>query len=411
MRIYIISDQSSRAGIYGVGTYVRSLCDCAASCGYSYSIVHLVSDLIEPSLEEDEDGTQHYYLPGIEGKMETSIYYKSVVYTLRDLVADMDERALFHLNAHLQHEMIGELRHLFPNCLILYSIHYFNWIFSLSGSTNYLKEILLENIKLWGTLSAQCIRNDFRKEQMLFREVDRVLCLSHFAYDVVANIAGIETERLSLVYNGLKDGRKAYSEDELLEIRKKYSLDLSEKIILFAGRLDQLKGVVHIIKAYKELKKAYPHCHLVMVGEGDFPYYLEIAEETCGSILFTGRLEKVKLYELYAIADMGVMQSFHEQCSYVGIEMMMHGLPIIGTNSSGLDEMIIEGETGLKLPVIEQNYQVDVDIHLLKEKMLYILRNDEMRALMSRNARARYENVYSDKVMEREMRSIYKSLK
>jgi len=353
---------------------------------------------------------QHYYLPGVEGKTETSMYFKSIVYTLRDLVADKDERALFHLNAHLQHQMVGELRHLFPNCLILYSIHYFNWIFSLSGSTNYLKEILFKDIKLWGTLSAQCIRHDFCQEQMLFREVDRVLCLSRFAYDVVANISGIEAERLSLVYNGLKDERKAYTEDELLEIRRKYSLDVSEKIILFAGRLDQVKGVVHIIKAYKELKKEYTNCHLVMVGEGDFPYYLEIAEETCGSILFTGRLEKVKLYELYAIADMGVMQSFHEQCSYVGIEMMMHGLPIIGTNSSGLDEMIIEGETGLKLPVIEQNYQADVDIYLLKEKMLYILQNDEMRKLMSRKARERYENVYSEKVMEQAMRTIYKSL-
>jgi len=410
MRIYIISDQSSRAGIYGVGTYVRSLCDCAASCGYSCSIVHLVSNLIDPSLEEDKERVIHYYLPGIEGKTETSIYFKSIVYTLRDLVEDTDERALFHLNAHLQHQMVGELRHLFPNCLIFYSIHYFNWIFSLSGSTNYLKEILFKDIKVWGTLSAQSIRNDFRQEQILFREVDRVLCLSRFACDVVENIAGIETEQLSLVYNGLKDERKSYSKDELLDIRRKYCLDVSEKIILFAGRLDQVKGVVHIIKAYKELKKEYPNCHLVMVGEGDFSYYLEIAEETCGSILFTGRLKQVKLYELYAIADVGVMQSFHEQCSYVGIEMMMHGLPIIGTNSSGLDEMIIEGETGLKLPVIEQNFQADVDISLLKEKMLYILQNDEIRALMSRKARERYENAYSDKVMEREMRAIYKSL-
>lgn len=410
MKIYCISDQTSRAGIYGVGTYVRSLGVCAASCGYSFSIVHLVSDLIDPYFETDDEGVIHYFLPGIEEKTETSIYFKGIAYTLRDLVEDDGERALFHLNAHLQHQMIGELRHLFPNSLILYSIHYFNWIFSLSGSTNYLKEILFKDIRVWGTLSAKCIRNDFHQEQMLFQEVDRALCLSRFAYDVVTDIAGIDAKQLSLVYNGLKDERKVCSNEELLNIRKKYSLDLSEKIILFAGRLDQVKGVVHIIKAYKELKKEYPDCHLVMVGEGDFSYYLEVAEETCGSILFTGRLEQAKLYELYALADVGVMQSFHEQCSYVGIEMMMHGLPIIGTNSSGLDEMIIEGETGLKLPVIEQNYQADVDIYLLKDKLRCVLENEEMRASMSRKARERYENVYSEKVMERAMRTVYESL-
>ena len=409
MRVYIIAEQSSRAGIYGVGTYIRSLCDCVEYCGYRCSIIHLGSEKKSLIVEKDGLGVEHFYFPEIEGMKETPIYYKSIVYILRDLIADREERSFFHLSSHAQLWMIRELRSYFPDCVVLYSIHYFNWIFSLSGSTNYLNDILSGNDQAWNAHFAKCIRNDFRQEQILFRKVDKVLCLSRFAYNVVTTIAGIDPNQLFLVYNGLKDERIVRSLEDIQRIKKKYNLPLHEKIILFAGRLDQVKGVVHIIKAYKELKKEYTDCHLVMIGEGDFPYYLEIAEETCGSILFTGRLAKDKLYELYSIADFGVMQSFHEQCSYVGIEMMMHALPIIGTNSSGLDEMIVEGETGLKLPVIEQNNSADVDIDLLKDKMLVLLQNSERREYMSQKARERFEKCYSIEVMEQKMSYLYKS--
>ncbi len=410
MRIYILSDQNSRAGMYGIGTYVRSLCECASYCGFPYSIVHLASEYIEPAFEEDESGVQHFFFPGIEDMKLTPIYYISLVYTLRDLTPDKEERALFHLNNHIQLEMIQALRDCFPHCVILYSIHYFNWIFSLSGSTNYLIDILTGNDTAWNARFAQCIRSDFHQEKRLFREVDQVLCLSNFAYDLVTTLSGIAPIRLSLVYNGLKDERKVYSLEDTQSIRRKYNLSASEKIVLFAGRLDELKGVSHIIKAYIELKKEYADCRLVMVGDGDFSRYLEIAKEACGKILFTGRLTKDMLYELYSIADVGVMQSFHEQCSYVGIEMMMHGLPIIGTNSTGLDEMILEGETGLKLPVIEHGNRADVDIALLKDKMLFLLQNKTLREEMSRKARHRYEIYYSDEVMAREMMSVYTNM-
>ena len=43
------------------------------------------------------------------------------------------------------------------------------------------------------------------------------------------------------------------------------------------------------------------------------------------------------------------MPSLYEQCSYVGIEMMMHGLPIIGTTAPGLDEMIDNREDKVQI--------------------------------------------------------------
>lgn len=70
-------------------------------------------------------------------------------------------------------------------------------------------------------------------------------------------------------------------------------------------------------------------------------------------IIFSGRLPKELIYKFYQIADVGILPSFAEQCSYVAIEMMMHGLPIVGTDSTGLSEMIIDGENGYKVNLNE----------------------------------------------------------
>ena len=62
-----------------------------------------------------------------------------------------------------------------------------------------------------------------------------------------------------------------------------------------------------------------------------------------GKVIFTGKLRKDQLYRFYQIADIGVLPSCQEQCSYVGIEMLMHGIPLVGTDAMGISEMIEEG--------------------------------------------------------------------
>ena len=74
--------------------------------------------------------------------------------------------------------------------------------------------------------------------------------------------------------------------------------------------------------------------------------------------MFTGKLSKQELYQFYQIADVGVMLSKHEQCSFVAIEMMMHGIPIIASDSTGLDEMVSDGINGYKIRTIENQAKV-----------------------------------------------------
>ena len=76
------------------------------------------------------------------------------------------------------------------------------------------------------------------------------------------------------------------------------------------------------------------------MGEGDFALYLKECKGYWNKITFTGKLAKSELNKFYQIADIGILLSLHEQCSYVVLEMLSYGIPIIGSDSTGLKEMI-----------------------------------------------------------------------
>jgi len=62
-------------------------------------------------------------------------------------------------------------------------------------------------------------------------------------------------------------------------------------------------------------------------------------------ITITGTFSKKQLADYYTMADVGVVPSYVEQCSYTTIEMMLFKLPIVASQVDGLKEMITE-ETG-----------------------------------------------------------------
>jgi len=193
-------------------------------------------------------------------------------------------------------------------------------------------------------------------------------------------------------------------------LKKKYQIPSISNTILFVGRLDPIKGLEYVIRSFRKILKYKPNVHLIIAGRGNFETYLKECENDWMNIHFTGFLLKEQLYELYSISDIGVIPSFHEQCSYVAIEMMMYSLPIIGTTTTGLQEMIVDGETGLHIPLIEYDDRVELDTQLLSEKMLFLLQHPKERKRMGANARKRFEKIYSSEVFHENMFNFYTTL-
>lgn len=126
-----------------------------------------------------------------------------------------------------------------------------------------------------------------------------------------------------------------------------------KKVVLFVGRLAEIKGVTYLIEAMKQVD-----AKLVIVGKGDCEDVLkQQAKDQKEKVLFLGPKTHQELKEIYASADVLVIPSItdaggaQEGLPTVVIEAMASGLPVIGTNTGGIPEIVKNGINGL---VIEE---------------------------------------------------------
>ena len=89
---------------------------------------------------------------------------------------------------------------------------------------------------------------------------------------------------------------------------------------------------------------------------------------------------------------------------------MKHGLPIVATAISGLNE-VVDDTCGLKVPVMELSGSTEIDTTLLAEKILYLLLHPAEAQEMVQNGRKRYLAAYTSDVFRKNMLKFYQSLK
>ena len=404
MNLYIFNE-SGKAAVYGIGAYIRELTIALCNSDINICIVNLKSDKLQIHKEEI-NGIPNWYFPLPVSEKRTGgynkeLYYQNIAYLLQLKIKDR-RNLIFHLNYMDCKPLADSLKAVF-NCRIIANIHYFEWCFALFGNVTRFRKILAsKEINQFN----KKIGEIYRKDKELFETVDHVICNSGSTRNLLTEYYQVEHNKITLIYNCVSDSA---SDKDQIKLRHKYHIP-DVPIIIFAGRLDDIKGLEYALRAFKIVLTSQQHCHFIIAGDGKFREYMQECEDIWTHITWTGLINRDKLYDLYAIADIGVMPSFHEQCSFVAIEMMMHGLPIIGSTSTGLKEMIIDGETGLHIPVIEYDDRAEIDTDLLAEKMLYLLQHPDERKRMGANARKRYETVYSAEIFRRNMLDFYRSL-
>jgi glycosyltransferase len=405
-KVYVFENKGRIASVYGIGSYIKALGNALHDSDLQICFIHINAD-VQRFTEQVEDNISHWHIPCPKNifkdeEKNRNMYAKNVVFILRKYI-DQTENLIFHLNNIEYKTLANSLKESF-DCKIVLAIHYLPWCFELMGNVSLLRKISgKQESKL-----DQCgirVKKSLAEEKEMLQAVDKVLCLSKHTAGILRNIYKVKKQHIAVIYNGLTDGRPVQDKEAL---RRKYHIP-DIPIILFAGRLDDIKGLKYALQAFKIVLKTIP-CHFIIAGNGIFDHYLKECEDIWIHVTWTGLIDKEKLDEFYSLADFGVMPSFHEQCSYVAIEMMMNGLPLIASTSTGLREMVEDGVSGLHIPVIETLDNAQIDIGLLAEKMLYLLQHPDERQRMGLNARKRYENLYSQDIYEKNMLNFYQSL-
>ena len=381
MNLYLFID-ADKAAVYGTGAYLEELTFALKGSSINVHTVHLHSERKKFEVEKTDDA-EKWYIPEVRSGnsspnvlQEMDNYCLNVAYLLRIHIRDTED-LIFQFNCHRYPLLARELKMAF-NCKTVAAVHNSGWMHEPRGYS-------------------------------IYRETDRVVALSVHMQRILENGFLPDPDRITVIPNGLRDSI-LIRENDKEELRRKWHITGREFIILFAGRLHPEKGLIYLIGAFRKVLEKHPESRLMIAGSGNYDMYLQESKDICTKITFTGLLERKELYELYSIAGIGVIPSFDEQCSYVAIEMMMHGMPLIAGTAEGLKEMVEDEITGLHVQLTGYSGSSEMDSSLLAEKILYLLQRPEERKRMGANARRRYEMEYSTERFRQNMLNFYGSL-
>jgi len=124
----------------------------------------------------------------------------------------------------------------------------------------------------------------------------------------------------------------------------------AKRHISYAGRLHESKGIETLLKAFKQCIVQYPDIHLDIIGEGPERKKLEnlVGKLEIGNeVTFHSFQPKEKVIEFFKNAYMVVVPSITEAFGFVTIEGMSVKTPVIGSNTSGISEIIRHKKDGL----------------------------------------------------------------
>ncbi|MCL0057243.1 glycosyltransferase [Dehalococcoidia bacterium] len=133
--------------------------------------------------------------------------------------------------------------------------------------------------------------------------------------------------------------------------RQRLNLD-GERVVLFVGRIDPLKGIENLLVAVSNLSRTH-HLKLIVAGGGDktqseverlkgLSRQLQIDDQ----VAFLGSMSQEDLPQLYNAADVCVVPSYYESFGLVALESLACGTPVVATRVGGIESLIRQGETG-----------------------------------------------------------------
>lgn len=188
-----------------------------------------------------------------------------------------------------------------------------------------------------------------------------------------------------------------------------------DRMVLFVGRIEPLKGVETLIRAMSRKPAGADRrpVHLAIIGgepdasPHDITAEMRRLQKLCDelgvdqSVVFLGKRRQDTLQYYYSAAEVVVMPSHYESFGMVALEAMACGTPVIASDVGGLGFLVQDGETGFTVP--------DGDADLLLARLNLLLGDRQLRKRMGAAAVA-HAQAYSWDKIARQIVALYREL-
>ncbi|HQP09189.1 MAG TPA: glycosyltransferase [Anaerolineaceae bacterium] len=252
-------------------------------------------------------------------------------------------------------------------------------------------------------------------ERKVMQQADRIIAATPAELAQLQFLYKLDKRKVTIIPPGVDTARFYPIAAE--EAKEFIGIPPHDRMILFVGRIEPLKGLETLIRAIAALRPTgllidCPHYLAVIGGEPDASQEEMSAEmarlqelvKTLGLgdlVLFLGKRSQDTLPYYYSAADVLVMPSHYESFGMVALEAMACGTPVIATQVGGLAFLVKDGESGFVVP--------DGDPIAMGEKLAQLICQDDLRNRLGDQAHS-YAQQYAWEKITQQIITVYREL-
>lgn len=249
-------------------------------------------------------------------------------------------------------------------------------------------------------------------EKKLLNQVDGIIAATLAESTQLQWLYNADMDKVKVIPPGVDLGRfYPIPPDEAKEF---IGIPPCERMLLYVGRIEPLKGIDVLIEAISEMRdrgvlEEIPFCLSLIGGESDASSEVENMElirlqelrrryNLEGLITFLGKKSQDTLPYYYSAAEAVVVPSQYESFGMVALEAMACGTPVVASQVGGLAFLIQDGRTGYMVPSNEPTQ--------LADRLTRLLKDQKLRQQMGKNA-AELAGNYSWEIIARKIVELY----
>ena len=242
--------------------------------------------------------------------------------------------------------------------------------------------------------------------------------------DILRSYPAVDPERVKVVHNGIDLEAWKHPQDQEADAAaaatlKRLGIDPDRPTIVFVGRITRQKGLPHLLRACEQLPADVQV--ILCAGAPDTPeikaevegLVARLREKRTGVVWIEEMLPRPELIAVLAASDVFVCPSVYEPLGIVNLEAMAVGLPVVGSATGGIPDVIVDGETGLLVPIdqVQDGTGTPIDPARfeadLAERLTTLVTDTEAAKAMGQAARRRVEEHFAWQAIAQRTMDVY----
>ena len=239
-------------------------------------------------------------------------------------------------------------------------------------------------------------------DRVVNRLVDAVVANSEAVADSVRGRDGVDPESLHVIRNGV-ELPAPITTAERRRLRAQLGAADDDLLVGSVGMLREVKNHRMLIEAFADIARERPELRLAIIGEGPTRPHLERQIESLGlgsRIVLTGAVLDVR--PMFDAFDVVASSSMSEGMPNALLEAAAAGRPVVSTAAGGAVEVVVDGDTGLVVPVGDRD--------AMSNALATVASSAELRDRMGAEARQHVRSTFGMQRFVQEWSDLYERL-